>query len=120
MIEKDTSKTRIHSATTYKLYIASCIIASSGIVLMLIFPEMHSLESGIDPLSFVVYGLSIKIWKIIHILSSLAFLILTALHIYFNRDWIKKVGSKKLNLNVVIGLLIGILIIFAGIFAPHA
>ena len=87
---------------------------------MLKFPEMHSLESGIDPLSFTVYGLSIKIWKIIHILFSLAFLVLTALHIYFNIDWIKKVGSKKLNLNVVIGLLIGVLIILAGIFAPSA
>ena len=120
MIDKDTSKPKIHSATTYKLYIISCIITSSGIVLLLKFPEMHSLESGIDPLSFAVYGLSIKIWKIIHILSSLAFLVLTALHIYFNRDWIKKVGSKKLNLNVVIGLLLGILIIVAGIFAPSA
>ena len=120
MIDNDTSKPKIHSATTYKLYIFSCIIASSGIVLMLKFPEMHSLEAGVEPLSFTVYGLSIKIWKVIHILSSLAFLILTALHIYFNRDWIKKVGSKKLNLNVVVGLLIGILILMAGIFAPHA
>jgi membrane protein implicated in regulation of membrane protease activity len=120
LIKKDTSKPKIHSATTYKLYIISCIITAYGIVLMLKFPEMHSLESGIDPLSFLVYGLSIKSWKIIHILSSLAFLVLTALHIYFNREWIKKVGSKKLNLNVVIGLLIGILIILAGIFAPSA
>ena len=119
-MRKDTSKPRIHSATTYKLYIISCIIASSGIVLMLKFPEMHSLDPGIDPLSFVVYGLSIKIWKIIHILSSLAFLVLTALHIYFNREWIKKVGSKKLNLNVAVGLLIGIFIVLAGIFAPSA
>ena len=87
---------------------------------MLKFPEMHSLASGIDPLSLRVYGLSIKFWKIIHILSSLLFLILTGLHIFFNREWIKKVGSKKLNLNVVIGLLIGILIIIAGILAPHA
>jgi len=39
----------------------SCIIASSGIVLMLKFPEMHLLKSGIDPLSFTVYGFSIKI-----------------------------------------------------------
>ena len=120
MIKKDTSKPRIHSATTYKLYIISCILTSSGIVLLLKFPEMHSLDPGIDPLSFLVYGLSIKAWKIIHILSSLAFIILTALHIYFNRDWIRKVGSKKLNLNVVIGLLFGILIILAGIFAPRA
>lgn len=120
MIKEDTSKPRIHSATTYKLYIISCIIASSGIVLMLKFPEMHSLEPGIDPLSFTVYGLSIKIWKIIHILSSFAFLVLTVLHIYFNFDWIKKVGSKKLNLNVVVGLIIGIVIILAGIFAPSA
>ena len=120
MITKDTSRPKIHSATTYKLYIISCIITASGIVLMSKFPEMHSLDSGIDPLSFVVYGLSIKYWKIIHILSSLAFLVLTALHIYFNREWIKKVGSKKLNLNVAIGLLIGILIILAGIFAPSA
>ncbi len=119
-MDKDTSKPKIHSATTYKLYIISCIIASSGIVLMLKFPEMHSLESGIDPLSFTVYGLSIKVWKVIHILFSLAFLILTGLHIYFNRDWIKKVGSKKLNLNVVIGLLLGIAILLAGIFAPSA
>ena len=87
---------------------------------MLKFPEMHALDPGIEPLSFRVYGLSIKFWKIIHILSSLAFLILTALHIYFNMDWIRKVGSKKLNLNVTIGLLIGILIILAGLFAPAA
>ena len=120
MIEKDVSKPKIHAATTYKLYIFSCIIASSGIVLMLKFPEMHALDPGIDPLSFKVYGLSIKFWKIIHILSSLAFLILTGLHIYFNRDWIRKVGSKKLNLNVVIGLAIGIVIILAGIIAPSA
>ncbi len=119
-MDKDTSKSKIHSATTYKLYIFSCIIASSGIILLLKFPEMQSIEPGIDPLSFKVYGLSMKIWKIIHILSSLAFLVLTALHIYFNREWIKKVGSKKLNLNVVIGLLLGILIILAGIFAPSA
>jgi len=119
-MEKDTSKPKIHSATTYKLYIFSCILASSGIVLMFKFPEMHSLEAGIDPLSFTVYGLSMKIWKIIHLLTSLAFLVLTALHIYFNFDWIRKVGSKKLNLNVVIGLLIGALIILAGIFAPSA
>ncbi len=120
MIEKDTSKPKIHSATTYKLYVISCVIASSGFILMLKFPEMHSLESGIDPLSFVVFGLSIKSWKVIHILSSFLFLLLTALHIYFNRDWIKKVGSKKLNLNVTIGLLFGIIIIFAGLFAPSA
>jgi hypothetical protein len=120
VMDKDTSKSKIHSATTYKLYIFSCIIASSGIILLLKFPEMQSIEPGIDPLSFKVYGLSMKIWKIIHILSSLAFLVLTALHIYFNREWIKKVGSKKLNLNVVIGLLLGILIILAGIFAPSA
>jgi len=120
MIEKDTSKPKIHSATTYKLYIISCIITSSGLVLMLKFPEMHSLAPGIDPLSFVVYGLSIKFWKVIHILSSLLFLILSGLHIYFNRDWIKKVGSKKLNLNVVIGILLGIIIILAGILAPSA
>ena len=87
---------------------------------MLKFPEMYGLEAGIDPLSFTVYGLSIKIWKMIHILSSIVFLVLTALHIYFNRDWIKKVGSKRLNLNLVIGLLIGILIILLGIFAPSA
>ena len=119
-MDKDTSKPKIHSATTYKLYIISCIIASSGFVLMLKFPEMHSLEPGIDPLSFTVYGLSIKSWKVIHILFSLAFLVLTGLHIYFNRDWIKKVGSKKLNLNVVIGLFLGIVILLAGIFAPSA
>jgi Domain of unknown function (DUF4405) len=119
-MEKDTSKSKIHAATTYKLYIASCIAASSGIVLMLKFPEMHSLEPGIAPLSFTVYGLSIKAWKIVHILSSLAFVILTALHIYFNREWIRKVGSKKLNLNMVLGLLIGILLILLGLFAPSA
>ena len=119
-MDKDTSKPRIHAATTYKLYVISCIIASSGIVLMLKFPEMHSLDPEVDPLSLVVYGLSIKIWKVIHILSSLAFLILTALHIYFNREWVQRVGSKKLNLNVVIGLLIGILILLAGILAPSA
>jgi membrane protein implicated in regulation of membrane protease activity len=95
-------------------------MASSGFVLLLKFPEMHSLESGTDLLSFMVYGLSIKSWKIIHIVSSLVFLLLSVLHIYFNREWIKKVGSKKLNLNVVIGLLIGILIILAGLFAPSA
>ena len=95
-------------------------MASSGLVVLLKFPEMHSLEPGTDPLSFAVYGLSIKSWKIMHIISSLVFLVLTALHIYFNREWIKKVGSKKLNLNVVIGLLIGILIILAGIFAPSS
>jgi predicted ferric reductase len=78
------------------------------------FPEMHSLETGIDPLSLTVYGLSIKGWKITHIFFSLLFLVITALHIYFNRNWIQKVGSKRLNLNVVIGLLIGILIILAG------
>ena len=61
-----------------------------------------------------------KAWKIIHILSSLAFMVLSALHIYFNREWIKKVGSKKLNLNVVIGLLIGVLILLLGAFAPSA
>jgi hypothetical protein len=120
LIKKDTSKSKIHSATTYKLYILTCIIASSGLVIMLKFPEMHSLEPGVDPLSFKVYGLSLKTWKIVHILSSLAFLILTALHIYFNREWIKKVGSKKLNLDVVIGLLIGFFIILAGILAPSA
>jgi hypothetical protein len=84
------------------------------------FPEMYSLEPEVNPLSFVVYGISIKGWKVIHILASLAFLILTALHIYFNRDWIKKVGSDKLNLNVVFGLLLGIVIILAGILAPPA
>lgn len=118
MIEKDISKPKIHSATTYKLYILSCILTSSGIVLMFKFPEMHSLEPGIEPLSILVYGLSIKAWKIIHILSSLAFFILTVLHIYFNRDWIRKVGSKKLNLNVTVGLFIGIIIILAGLLAP--
>ncbi len=117
---KDTSLPRIHSATTYKLYIVTCIMAASGFIILLKFPEMHALEPGIDPLSFTVYGLSIKIWKMTHILSSLIFLLLSVLHIYFNREWIKKVGSKKLNLNVVIGLLIGIVIILAGIFAPHA
>lgn len=120
MINKDISKSRIHSATTYKLYIVSCIVASSGIILLLKFPEMLSLDSGIDPQSFKVYGVSIKAWKMIHILFSLIFLILTGLHIYFNRDWITKVGSKKLNLNVFIGILIGVLILLAGIFAPHA
>lgn len=120
MIQKDTSLPRIHSATTYKLYIFTCIAAASGLVIMLKFPEMHDLEPGVDPLSFTVYGMSIKVWKIIHILSSLAFMILTALHIYFNREWVKKIGSKKLNLNVVVGLLIGIAIIIAGILAPPA
>lgn len=119
-MEKDTSMPRIHSATTYKLYIISCIIACSGFIILLKFPEMHSLEAGADPLSFKVYGLSIKAWKITHTLFSLLFLILTALHIYFNREWIKKVGAKKLNLNVVIGILIGIVIIVAGIAAPPA
>ena len=120
LMEKDTSKPRIHAATTYKLYIISCIITASGFVLLLKFPEMQSLESGIDPLSLAVYGLSMKTWKIIHILSSLAFLLLTALHIYFNREWIQRVGSKKLNLNVAVGLPIGVLIILAAIFAPPA
>ena len=119
-MEKDTSMPRIHSATTYKLYIISCIIACSGFIILLKFPEMHSLEAGVDPLSFKVYGLSLKVWKIIHTLFSLLFLILTGLHIYFNREWIKKVGAKKLNLNVVIGILIGIVIIVAGIAAPPA
>ena len=119
-MEKDTSMPRIHSATTYKLYIISCIIACSGFIILLKFPEMHSLEAGVDPLSFEVYGLSLKVWKIIHTLFSLLFLILTGLHIYFNREWIKKVGAKKLNLNVVIGILIGIVIIVAGIAAPPA
>ena len=119
-MEKDTSLPRIHSATTYKLYIISCIIAASGFVIMLKFPEMHDLAEGVDPLSFTVYGLSIKIWKMIHILFSLAFIVLTALHIYFNREWVKRVGAKKLNLNVVIGLAIGILIVLAGLIAPSA
>lgn len=119
-MEKDTSKPKIHSATTYKLYIISCIIACSGFIILLKFPEMHSLEPGVDPLSFKVYGLSLKTWKIVHTLFSLLFMILTALHIYFNREWIKKVGAKKLNLNVVIGILIGIVIILAGIAAPPA
>lgn len=119
-MSKDTSKPRIHSAVSYKLYILTCLLTSSGIVLMFKFPEMHSLEPEVDPLSFVVYGISIKGWKIIHILASLAFLLLTALHIYFNREWIKKTGSKRLNLNVVVGLLIGIVIILVGLLAPSA
>ena len=119
-MEKDTSKPKIHSATTYKLYIISCIIACSGFIILLKFPEMHSLEPGVDPLSFKVYGFSLKTWKIVHTLFSLLFMILTALHIYFNREWIKKVGAKKLNLNVVIGILIGMVIILAGIAAPPA
>ena len=120
MISKDTSKPMIHSATTYKLYIVSCIVASSGIVLLFKFPEMIALESGVNPQSLSVYGLSMKAWKITHVLSSLVFLLLSALHMYFNREWIRKVGSKKLNLNVVIGLLIGIVIILAGVLAPSA
>ena len=87
---------------------------------MLKFPEMHSLEPGTDPLSLSVYGLSIKLWKVVHILSSLAFLVLTALHIWINREWIRKVGSRKLNLHVAVGLLIGPLIILAGVLAPSA
>ena len=119
-MQKDTSKPKIHSATTYKLYIVSCIIIASGMILMFKFPEMHAIEEGVDPISFEVYGFSMKIWKIIHILSSLAFMVLTGLHIYFNREWIKKVGSKKLNLNVVLGLLLGIILILFGVFAPPA
>ena len=119
-MEREVTKPRIHSATTYKLYILSCILMSSGIVIMFKFPEMHALEPGVDPLSFSVYGLSLKVWKIIHLLGSLAFLVLTGLHIWFNRDWIRRVGSKKLNLGVVTGLAIGFAIILAGILAPHA
>lgn len=119
-MQKDTSLPRIHSATTYKLYITSCILASSGLILMFKFPEMHDLAPGVDPLSFKVYGLSIKLWKIIHLVFSLFFMVLTGLHIYFNREWVKKIGSKKLNLNVVVGLLIGILLIVAGLLAPPA
>jgi hypothetical protein len=74
MISKDTSKPRIHSAITYKLYIVTCLLTSSGIVLMIKFPEMYSLEPEVNPLSFVVYGISIKGWKVIHILASLALL----------------------------------------------
>ena len=118
MMGKDTSKPRIHSATTYKLYVFFCICASSGVILMFKFPEMHSLGPGVDPLSFEVYGLSVKVWKLIHILSSLAAVVLTLLHMYFNRDWIKKVGANRLNLNVVIGLLLGIVIVLLGILAP--
>ncbi|OVE76712.1 hypothetical protein BVX98_05380 [bacterium F11] len=117
-MEKDTSKPKIHAATTYKLYVFFCICLSSGLIIMLKFPEMHSLGPEIDPLSFKVYGLPVKGWKIIHLISSLVVVFLTVLHIYFNRDWIKKVGEKKLNLNVVIGLLLGIAIILFGLFAP--
>jgi hypothetical protein len=92
----------------------------SGFILWLKFPETHALDSGTDLLSLTVYGLSAKIWKIIHILTSLGFLVITALHIYFNRDWIRKVGSKKLNLNMIIGLLIGFLILLVGLLAPSA
>ena len=119
-MQKDVSKPKIHSATTYKLYIVSSIIIASGIILMFKFPEMHSLPKGVDPLSFKVYGLSMKFWKIIHMLSSLVFILLTILHIYFNREWIKKVGSKKLNLNVLIGILLGVALILLGVFAPSA
>ena len=70
MVDKDTSKLKIHSATTYKLYIFSCLIASSGLVLMLKFPEMHSLEPGVDPLSFTVYGLSIFYLKLLKLIVS--------------------------------------------------
>lgn len=69
---KDLSKPRIQSATTYKLYVISCIIVTSGIVLMFKFPEMQSLDPGIDPLSLTVLGLTIKIWKAVHVLASLA------------------------------------------------
>ena len=120
MIHKDTSKSKMHSATTYKLYILTCIIISSGIVLLAKFPETHTLETGSDLLSFHVYGLSIKYWKMIHFISSIAFIVITILHMYFNREWIKRVGSKKLNLNVVIGIVIGLLIIIIGIVAPNA
>ena len=64
-MSKDTSKPRIHSATTYKLYILTCVLASSGIVLMFKFPAMYSLGPDVDPLSFTVYGISIKGWKVI-------------------------------------------------------
>jgi hypothetical protein len=117
---KDTSRSRINSATTYKLYIISCVILASGAVLLLKFPEMHTLEAGTDPLSLSVYGLSIKAWKLVHLFSSLAFMVLTVLHIYFNREWIQKIGSKKLNLNVLVGLLLGVLILLAGVLAPSA
>ncbi|MDH3891871.1 MAG: DUF4405 domain-containing protein [candidate division Zixibacteria bacterium] len=117
---KDTSKPMIHSATTYKLYLISCIVMSSGLVLLLKFPEMQLLDPAIDPISLSVYGLSMGVWKIVHFLSSIAFVLLTALHMYFNKDWIKKVGSKKLNLNVVVGILIGVLLLLAGILAPSA
>ena len=120
MMGKDTSKSKVHSATTYKLYIFSCIIVATGIVLLSKFPETHTLETGADLLQFKVYGLSIKHWKMMHLLSSFAFVILTALHMYFNREWIRKVGSKKLNLNIFIGILIGVLIILAAIVAPNA
>lgn len=120
MIKKDISKPRIHSAISYKLYLLTCLLTCSGLVLMLKFPEMHALEPGVDPLSFKVYGLSMKGWKMLHIFSSLAFLVLTALHIWFNRDWIRKVGTKKLSLNITVGLVIGIVIVVAGVVAPRA
>ena len=119
-MEKDTSRPRIHAATTYKLYIIFCICLSSGIVLMFKFPEMHGLAQDVDPLSFKVHGLSIKGWKIAHILSSLGVVLLTVLHMYFNRDWIRKVGSRKLNLSVVIGLILGFVIVALGVLAPGA
>jgi hypothetical protein len=100
--------------------VISCIIAASGVVLMFKFPEMNSLGPGLDPLSLTVLGLSIKFWKAAHVLASLLFIVLSALHIYFNRDWIKKVGSKRLSLNMVVGLLIGVSIILVGVFAPSA
>lgn len=119
-MKKDTSKSRIHAASTYKLYLISCIAASSGIVLMLKFPEMHTLEPNVDPLSFLVFGLSLKSWRLIHILSSLAFVLITVLHMYFNREFIRKTGSKKLSLNWVVGLALGIAIILLGVLAPAA
>lgn len=117
---KDTSKPRIHAATTYKLYVISCVVAASGLILMLKFPEMHALEPGVDLQSLLVYGLSLKAWKVIHFISALAFALLTVLHMYFNGDFIRKVGSRKLSINWIIGLAIGVVIILLGLLAPSA
>lgn len=64
--------------------------------------------------------MSLKSWKMIHILSSLVFVLVTVLHMYFNRDFIRKAGSKKLSLNWIVGLAVGIVILLLGVLAPSA
>jgi cell division protein FtsW (lipid II flippase) len=94
------------------LYLLFCALAGTGLLLA------YRLPHGPGANQTLFLGLGRHIWGEVHTWLAYAAIMVAAIHLLLNSQWLVKVAASKRPWRLAIGVLVGLLIVVVFLFAP--